>query len=432
MVDGASNEPVVVALPTPISVAPGEAQEVARQADEAKAPKPETKEAPAKAAAKEEAKPLSIKESLAKAREKIEAAPATPAKPLSVAAKEASAEPVAKEVKPDAKDADGPTRGEDGKFTAKVTEPASKADAQVAKADEATGKADQSSVKSPASVDTAKPVLPSHTANPPPARFSQAAKERWAEAPEEVRAETERAVTELTKGFEKHRAAAERDGRLASFHEMAAKGNTTVEEALGKYVGMEQALRNPETRDKGLESLFQNMGINSREWAAKILNQSPDQAASQQDATIRELRAELNEIKQGLGTLHQERAQAKTDTTTEAVAKFAAENPRFEELADDISFFLKSGRTKDLAEAYSLAERLNPAPAAQAQATPEPVASIAPPAPSKPTLVPSVAQNRDAGTRSIAGTPTAGSDPVRRQPSSSIKEALRRAAAAAG
>jgi hypothetical protein len=46
------------------------------------------------------------------------------------------------------------------------------------------------------------------------------------------------------------------------------------------------------------------------------------------------------------------------------VAKFASDpaNPRFEELSDDIAFFLKSGRTKDLAEAYQLAERLNPTP----------------------------------------------------------------------
>jgi hypothetical protein len=55
--------------------------------------------------------------------------------------------------------------------------------------------------------------------------------------------------------------------------------------------------------------------------------------------------------------------QSAADTTHESVTKFAAEHPRFEELADDIAFFLTSGRTKDIAEAYTLAERLNPAPA---------------------------------------------------------------------
>ena len=49
----------------------------------------------------------------------------------------------------------------------------------------------------------------------------------------------------------------------------------------------------------------------------------------------------------------------KMDSTTEAVTKFAAAHPRFEELSEDIVFFLDTGRANDLAEAYSLAERFS-------------------------------------------------------------------------
>jgi hypothetical protein len=81
---------------------------------------------------------------------------------------------------------------------------------------------------------------------------------------------------------------------------------------------------------KGLEIICQNVGMSLREVAAKVLGLFPDQG------------------------------QSAAGATHESVA--AAENPRFEELSEDIAFFLKT-RTKDLVEAYTLAERLNPAPA---------------------------------------------------------------------
>src|SRR6185369_15656623 len=230
MSDGISNEPVIAPLPTPVSVepraaSPGEVAEVARQSEEAKIAANARKAPDPKAAepAKDEPKPkLSTREAIRAAAAKVHAEPtAEKASPLKVEPK-AAAEPVAAKNAPapakDTKAAEpvkdapaAPVRGEDGKFVSvKAAEPAPAADA--------------------AKVDTpAKPAaLPSHTAEPPPARFSPAAKEKWAEAPDEVRAEVTRAVTELTKGFEKHRAAAERDASLAEFHEMAGKSNKAL------------------------------------------------------------------------------------------------------------------------------------------------------------------------------------------------------------
>ena len=155
---------------------------------------------------------------------------------------------------------------------------------------------------------------------PAPTRFSVAAKEKWTEVPEEVRAEVLRMEKELKAGLEKHRVAAARDADLADFHNRASRGGKTLKEALCGYVSLEDLLRTDP--DKGLDVLFENIGVSPHEWAAKLLGQE-------------------------------------VDSVTEAVAKFAATHPRFDELSEDIAFFLDTGRADDLAEAYSLAERFN-------------------------------------------------------------------------
>jgi hypothetical protein len=184
----------------------------------------------------------------------------------------------------------------------------------------------------PPSTAAAIPYAGIAAVSPPPSRFSPVAKAAWDAAPESVRAEVSRMEAEFKAGFAKYKTAAERDASLAEFHDMAAKGKTTVKEALSKYVNMENQIRADPV--KGLEIICQNVGMSLREVAAQVLGLTPDQG------------------------------QSAADSTHETVTKFAAENPRFEELADDIAFFLKT-RTKDLAEAYKMAERLNPAPASQ-------------------------------------------------------------------
>jgi hypothetical protein len=170
---------------------------------------------------------------------------------------------------------------------------------------------------------------PSYTVLLPPARFSTNAKGAWDTTPETVRAEVLRMEKEFIAGFTKYKTAAERDASLTEFHLMAAKGGKNLKDVVASYVNMENLLRADTV--KGLELICQNVGMSLREVAVKVLGLTTDEG----------------------------------NTTTEMVTKFAAENPRFEELADDIAFFLKT-RTKDLAEAYRLAERLNPAPAAPA------------------------------------------------------------------
>jgi hypothetical protein len=73
---------------------------------------------------------------------------------------------------------------------------------------------------------------PSLTAEAAPARFSADAKAEWDTISETVRSEVLRMERELTAGIEKYRVAAERDASLAAFHDRAAKGGTTIKEAL--------------------------------------------------------------------------------------------------------------------------------------------------------------------------------------------------------
>jgi hypothetical protein len=82
---------------------------------------------------------------------------------------------------------------------------------------------------------------------------------------------------------------------------------------------------------------------------------------------------------------------------------------------------MKSGRAKDLPEAYQLAERLNPAPQAKDAATAASSAAQDPPV------------HPDKGQKSINGAPSAGSTPAaKKRVTRSLDEALDRAFGQAG
>lgn len=271
----------------------------------------------------------------------------------------------------------------------------------------------------------ADPAAPIKAAAPSdsPARFSQDAKDAWATTPDPVKVEVNRAIKELEQGHTKYKTDAEAFHTIREFDEMAKRGGTDLRTALGKYVGMEQLLR--QDNIKGLQAICDNIGIPLREVAAKILGQTPEENASQSDATIRELKHELAGLKQQLGGVTQHITHQRETSLMDNITSFAAkpENSRFDELADDIAFFLKSGRTQDLSEAYRLAERLNPAPA-QATVDTKPTASSA-------AAIDLVAQTQK-GSKSINGAPSSGSNPALRKPSKSLDESLDRAFAALG
>lgn len=263
-----------------------------------------------------------------------------------------------------------------------------------------------------------------------PSRFSSdpQATADWETTPESVRHAVNRTVRELEGGIQKYKEGADEFERVRSFAEAAKRNGADLPTVLNRVVEFETAFqRNP---IEGFQRVADHFGISLRQVAAHIMGQPADQQATQNESVIRELRAELAQIKQQVGGVTETMQRQHHTSVQTSVEKFAADNPRFEELSNDIAYFIQSGRTNDLAEAYRLADLINPAPApvqtfAPPQAQRAASAAVSPPPAEAQTLK---------GTKSISGAPSPGSDPVaRRQPTArSPMEALERAFAVAG
>lgn len=288
--------------------------------------------------------------------------------------------------KPAALKEGGPARGEGGKFAPK----------------EGAAEAQPAAAAQP----EAKPA-PKYAA---PERFSTDGKAAWDAAPDAVKAETHRALTELQQGYEKHKQGADAYETVKRYDEMARQSGTTLHEALERYTSLENTLRqNP---IQGIAKVCENMGFSLNDLVAHLTKQAPDAQTSQSEATIRELRAEINAMKQQVGGVAGHIQTQQQQATASQIDKFASENPRFDELAEDIAEMLRTGYAKDLPDAYAKADRLKPAPAVA-----QPAPQAATPAPLNP-----------AGQKSISGSPDAGSDPARRMAASpSTRGALERA-----
>lgn len=258
-----------------------------------------------------------------------------------------------------------------------------------------------------------------------PGRFSSDAKAAWETAPEPVKAEIHRAIRELEDGQQKYRQSHERYERIRQFDEIAAGNGGDLRQSLEKVVALEQAFaRSPV---EGMQRICDHFGINMRALAAHVMGQTPDQVQMHQDQTITGLRHEIESLRQQLGGVvdgfHEQRVAA----VSRDVEAFAADNPRFYDVMDDVAFFLTSGRIdpnlpqmERLSEAYRLAERLNPPLQSPSLHTP----------PLRPA--PDLRAQTAKGSKSVSGAPS-GSNPDAgaKTETVSIKEAIRRARAQA-
>ena len=357
------------------------------------------------AAPVEDKPPATAMDAIKKANEQIKARNAE--KAAEKPAPEIKAEPKADAkpaVEPKADQKPPQTRGEHGHFAAK----------------------DQLAAQADAPATTPAPaseVQPQSQYRDPPSRFSNDAKETWANTPEPVKAEVNRAIRELEQGHQKYKADAEAFNEVREYHDLARQHGTTMKNALANYVGIERMLaQNPL---QGFEQIISNFGwkmpdgrpMTFRDFAAQVLGQSPDEQASHQNATIQELRNEIAGLKNQLGGVTQTINHQRETAIMSQVETFAQSHPRFDELAEAIKEEINHGY--DLETAYARAERLNPA--ASPAISQQPVIPAEKP---KPPLNP-------AGSKSISGAPsTAGSDPepqAGNQPVPTIEQALKRA-----
>ena len=186
-----------------------------------------------------------------------------------------------------------------------------------------------------------------------------------------------------------------------------------------RYTGIENMLRSDPLR--GLDTICHNMGTTLHEIAAHVLGVEPDQQVAQLAQANNQLQAQLQQLAYRLQTQQAEAQTSAEQQTLDAVTSFANAKdangqllrPDFDDLADDIAWFISTGRTKDLQKAYDLARGSNPR---QGQ----------PPATAGQT-----AQTRK-GQLSVNGAPGSGSYPDKGKPSSSSREALKKSFAAVG
>lgn len=266
-----------------------------------------------------------------------------------------------------------------------------------------------------------KPAAQGH--HEAPARFKSdvAAMAEWEKAPEPVKAAVHRSFRELEAGIEKHRVSAEEFEKVRDFDELAKRNNTSLRDAMTRYTNLERTLISDPI--KGIQQVCDYAGISLRQLAAHVAGQRPDEVQGQNDATIRELRQQVTQLQQSIGGVTTTIQNQHVAGIEAQVEKFKADHPRFDDLAEDIAFFLKSGKTTDLAEAYALAERLNPDPAGSTTTVSAAPQTRTAPDPQAQTLK---------GQKSVSGAPSAGSDPATKRASTSIKDSLRRAVAQAG
>lgn len=375
-----------------------------------------------------------------------DAAPAEEAKPAPSA--RAAIEAAAAKVEASQKDADKPAALVRDEATGKF-KPAAGKDPEAKPADQAKPGADQAKEAAAkvdlakaevGKVETAKPDPAKPAGDPPapaadpsrkpstaPARFSADAKAAWDAAPEPVKAEVARMERELTAGIEKHRARVE---ALKPFDDMAAKAGTTVEAALKNYTDLDMLMhQNPLN---GLEAICERVGVSLRDVAQIVLGQTPDQERSAAEAQVRELKAEVNSLKQKLGGVTQRFEKQDHDAVLEHVTSFAKDKPLFDLLAPHIVAEMNAG-VLDLEQAYEAALQKHPQLAALASpASPAASAAADPPAAASTAAAPDLEAQTRKGQKSVAGAPGTGSEPAAQPRSSSIREALRRAAARAG
>jgi len=255
-----------------------------------------------------------------------------------------------------------------------------------------------------------------------PSRYSNDAKAAWESTPDPVKAETHRALREMEQGIQKYKADSEAYHEVREYSELAKQQGTSLKAALQNYVGIEQQLRKDPIG--GLEQIISNLRMQTpdgrqmtlRDVAAHIMGQTPDQQTSRQESTIQSLNQKIAKLEQQLGGVTQTIQQQQQHQTVAQVEAFAKAHPRFDELSDAIQEEIKHGYS--LEDAYSRAERLNPAAQVASSEKPGSPAKAAPPL-------------NPAGTKSIAGAPSSGSNPVipDNKPVPSIEDSLKRALA---
>lgn len=251
----------------------------------------------------------------------------------------------------------------------------------------------EAAVDAPQAQETAKAIVPDAPA------WLNAEKQAWAAAPEPLKAEINRRVAEIEGGLEQYRKEFE---PLKPWADLAKRSNTTIPEALERYVAIDQLLTNDPV--KGLEQVFKAARIDPRQYAAHILGQPADKVQAEQYQVVTALQNEIAALKQQLGNVSQTIEQQREAEAIRQVEAFAQKNPRLEELWPVMEKLMAAELVSDPQAAYNEAEKL----------VPSQVSSAAKPAPARTQAANPAPQK---GQFSVTGAPGSGSNPRPKAPS---------------
>lgn len=207
----------------------------------------------------------------------------------------------------------------------------------------------------------------------PPAKFLPDAKEKWTNVPRAVQRDIETMVREHEAASQQTRQASERYETIRQYDELARSNGRELSDSLQRVAEIEDLMQaNPLA---GLNRILMEAGprkadgqpVSLFELAQFVVQQgqqSYQQMVSQAAPRSRTQQAnpEVEQLKQQFAAMQQHQVESAV------IAPFRAANPRYDELQDDIAFFLQSGKIATtlslqdrLAAAYDMAVRINPA-----------------------------------------------------------------------
>lgn len=282
-------------------------------------------------------------------------------------------------------------RGEDGKFAkAKTEDDPAKVEADKGAAEKpATERAEQDEKRSSEGRKYAEP----------PARFLPEARTKWANVPNEVKAEFHRVSQEYEQREQQTRQSVERYESIRQFDDMARSNGRELKDSLAKMVQIEQALaRSP---IMGLEMILREIGprkadgspLSLHDIATHVARLTPQQFAqnmgqmNQPRPAQQQADPKVVALEQKLAAMEGRLAE---QSATPIIERFAAEHPDYHSLEQQIATVLKSGiieQTKGsgltpeqrLAEAYRIAGGAYPSSQSAQAAQDNPALTQVPP-----------------------------------------------------
>lgn len=266
----------------------------------------------------------------------------------------------------------------------------------------------------------------------PPARFLPEARAKWANVPNEVKAEIQRVSQEMEQENQGFKASHDRYTQLKDYDDLARSNGRDLRESLAKLNEVENAIaRNP---IEGLDAVLREIGPRKQDGSpltimdvAQYLTQNPQAYQARTSAphmpqpAAQQANPEIEQLKAQVYSL------VANQTILPVVEKFSEGKPDFDALSDTIGKILSEGIVdrlygpglsleQKLSEAYRIAGGQGPSsrsdtelPLAHSEATP--------PRPVNP----------DAGKKSVRGAPADGTDTsVDDTDSDDIREMLRK------